>query len=86
MGADFLCIGSRRLASSEVNVDEIYRLGVVAAAAAEVVYSNLFTGVHGSYLRQSIINSGLDPDNVPQTDKTVMNFGAGSESKITASV
>jgi nitronate monooxygenase len=46
-----------------------------------VIYSNLFTGVHGNYLRQSIINAGLDPDKLPQADKTVMNFGSGSASK-----
>ncbi|MDO9420162.1 MAG: nitronate monooxygenase family protein [Herminiimonas sp.] len=84
MGADFAYIGSRWLASKEANVDEAYRQGIVSSTAADVIYSNLFTGVHGNYLRQSIINAGLDPDNLPQADKTVMNFGSGSGSKIKA--
>ena len=84
MGADFAYIGSRWLASQESNVDVGYKQGVVLSTAADVIYSNLFTGVHGNYLKQSIINAGLDPDNLPQADKTVMNFGSGSASKIKA--
>ncbi|ABR89744.1 Uncharacterized conserved protein [Janthinobacterium sp. Marseille] len=84
MGADFAYIGSRWLATKESNVDEAYREAIVSSAAADVVYTNLFTGVHGNYLKKSIINAGLDPDNLPQADKTVMNFGSGSGSKIKA--
>ncbi len=84
MGADFAYIGSRWLASQESNVTDAYRQAIVASTAADVIYSNLFTGVHGNYLRQSIINAGLDPDNLPQADKTKMNFGSGSTSKAKA--
>lgn len=78
MGADFAYIGSRWLATVESNIGDAYRQGIVAGSAADVVYTNLFTGVHGNYLKQSIINAGLDPDNLPTADKSAMNFGAGS--------
>lgn len=84
MGADFAYIGSRWLASKESNVDDAYRQAIVTSTAADVIYSNLFTGVHGNYLRQSIVNAGLDPDHLPQADKTAMNFGSGGGSKIKA--
>jgi nitronate monooxygenase len=78
MGADFAYIGSRWLATRESNVSEAYREAIVESAAADVVYTNLFTGVHGNYLKKSIIAAGLDPDNLPVSDKTKMSFGAGS--------
>jgi nitronate monooxygenase len=77
MGADFAYIGSRWLATQESNVDAGYREAIVASAAADIVYTNLFTGVHGNYLKASIINAGLDPDNLPLADKSKMNFGSG---------
>lgn len=76
MGADLAYIGTRWLATKESNVDEAYRQAIVESAAADIVYTNLFTGVHGNYLRKSIVNAGLDPDNLPVADKTKMNFGA----------
>jgi len=76
MGADLAYIGSRWLATPEANVVDAYRQGLVDAKAIDVIYSNLFTGVHGNYLRQSIINAGLDPDNLPMADKTKLNFGS----------
>jgi nitronate monooxygenase len=78
MGADFAYIGSRWLATRESNVSEAYREAIVESAAADVVYTNLFTGVHGNYLKKSIVAAGLDPDNLPVSDKTKMSFGAGS--------
>lgn len=84
MGADFAYVGSRWLATKESNVDDAYRQAILDSAAADIVYSNLFTGVHGNYLKQSIINAGLDPDNLPQADKSKMNFGSGSDSKAKA--
>lgn len=84
MGADFAYIGSRWLATKEANVDDAYREAIVSSAAADVIYTNLFTGIHGNYLKKSIINAGLDPDNLPQADKSAMNFGSGSGSKIKA--
>jgi nitronate monooxygenase len=78
MGADFAYIGSRWLATRESNVTEAYREAIVGSSAADIVYTNLFTGVHGNYLRKSILNAGLDPDALPQSDKTKMSFGSGS--------
>lgn len=77
MGADLAYIGSRWLATPEANIGEAYRQGLVDAAAGDVIYSNLFTGVHGNYLRQSIVNAGLDPDNLPTADKSRLDFGSG---------
>jgi nitronate monooxygenase len=84
MGADFAYIGSRWLATRESNVDESYRQAIIESSAADVVYTNLFTGVHGNYLKKSIVIAGLDPENLPQADKTTMNFGSGSGSKAKA--
>lgn len=84
MGADLAYIGSRWLATKESNVDDDYRNAIVESAAADIVYTNLFTGVHGNYLKKSIVQAGLDPDNLPQADKTAMNFGSGSTSKAKA--
>jgi nitronate monooxygenase len=78
MGADLAYIGSRWLATRESNVSEAYREAIVGSSAADVVYTNLFTGVHGNYLKKSIVAAGLDPDNLPVSDKTKMSFGAGS--------
>ena len=78
MGADFAYIGSRWLATKESNVTEAYREAIVASAAADIVYTNLFTGVHGNYLKKSILNAGLDPDALPESDKSKMSFGAGT--------
>jgi nitronate monooxygenase len=84
MGADFAYIGSRWLATKESNVDEAYRQAIVESAADDIIYTNLFTGVHGNYLKKSIMAAGLDPENLPVADKTAMNFGSGSGSKAKA--
>jgi nitronate monooxygenase len=78
MGADFAYIGSRWLATRESNVTDAYRNAIVESNAADVVYTNLFTGVHGNYLKKSIVAAGLDPDNLPVSDKSKMSFGSGS--------
>jgi len=78
MGADFAYIGSRWLATKESNTTEAYREAILESSAADVIYSNLFTGVHGNYLRKSILNAGLDPEDLPEADKTKMNFGSSS--------
>ncbi|HYD81319.1 MAG TPA: nitronate monooxygenase family protein [Paucimonas sp.] len=77
MGADLAYIGSRWLATPEANVTDAYRQAVIESTAADVVYTNLFTGVHGNYLKKSIVAAGLDPDNLPEADKSKMNFGSG---------
>jgi nitronate monooxygenase len=78
MGADFAYIGSRWLATRESNISDAYRDAIVESTAADVVYTNLFTGVHGNYLKKSIVNAGLDPDALPESDKSKMSFGSGS--------
>jgi nitronate monooxygenase len=78
MGADFAYIGSRWLATKEANVSDAYRDAIVASSASDIVYTNLFTGVHGNYLKKSIVAAGLDPENLPVSDKSKMSFGAGS--------
>ena len=78
MGADVAYIGSRWLATREANVTDAYRSAIVESTAADVVYTNLFTGVHGNYLKKSIVAAGLDPDNLPVSDKSKMSFGSGS--------
>jgi len=78
MGADLAYIGSRWLATRESNVSDAYRDAIVGSTAADIVYTNLFTGVHGNYLKKSIVQAGLDPDALPEADKTAMNFGSGS--------
>ena len=84
MGADFAYIGSPFIATEEANADERYKQGIVAGRASDIVYSNLFTGVHGNYLRGSIEAAGLDPDNLPEGDLKTMNFGGGNASKAKA--
>ena len=77
-GADVAYIGSAFIATEEANAAEAYKQAVVQASAADIVYSNLFTGVHGNYLRSSIVAAGLDPDALPQSDPSQMNFGSAS--------
>ncbi len=77
MGADLAYMGTRFIATQEANASEAYKQALVDSTADEIVYSPLFTGVHGNYLRRSIVNAGLDPDNLPTADKTTMNFGSG---------
>ncbi len=83
MGADFAYIGSPFIATVEANADPRYKQGIVEGRAADIVYSNLFTGVHGNYLRGSIEAAGLDPDNLPEGDYKTMNFGQTSNGEPT---
>jgi nitronate monooxygenase len=84
MGADLAYIGSRWLATKESNVGDTYRQAILESTAADVVYTNLFTGVHGNYLKKSIVAAGLDPENLPTADKSTMNFGSGGGAKAKA--
>jgi len=84
MGADLGYIGSPFIATEEANAAEAYKQGICDGRAADIVYSSLFTGVHGNYLRASIAASGLDPDNLPLSDKSKMNFGSGGNTKAKA--
>lgn len=81
LGADLAYIGTRFIATREANAKDAYKEMIVAAAANDIVYTNLFTGVHGNYLKPSIAAAGLDPDNLPVADKSKMNFGSGGNMK-----
>ena len=81
MGADLAYIGSPFIATHEANAADDYKQGIVDGRAGDIVYSSLFTGVHGNYLRQSIAAAGLDPDNLPEGDLSTMNFGTSEGSK-----
>jgi len=78
IGADFAYVGSAFIATEEAHADERYKQAIVAGDAGEIIYSNLFTGVHGNYLRASIVAAGLDPDQLPQSDPSAMNFGSAA--------
>ncbi|MFT0172754.1 NAD(P)H-dependent flavin oxidoreductase [Paraburkholderia mimosarum] len=78
MGADLAYMGTRFIATKEAHAAEAYKHAILEAKAADIIYTNLFTGVHGNYLRESIVNAGLDPDALPESDKSKMDFGAGT--------
>ena len=78
LGADLAYIGTRFIASAEANAPEAYKQMIVNSSAEDIVYTSLFTGVHGNYLKGSIVAAGLDPDRLPEGDKTKMDFGTGS--------
>lgn len=83
-GADLAYVGSAFIATVEANADQAYKEMIVESTASDIVYSNLFTGVHGNYLKGSIVNSGLDPDALPESDPSTMSFGSGGSSKTKA--
>jgi nitronate monooxygenase len=83
-GADLAYIGSAFIATQEAHAQDAYKKMIVESSADDIIYSNLFTGVHGNYLRQSIANSGLDPDELPVSDPSKMNFGTGDGAKAKA--
>jgi nitronate monooxygenase len=84
MGADYAYIGSAFIATEEARAEQAYKQAIVESSAEDIVYSNLFTGVHGNYLKKSIIDAGLDPDNLPESDPSKMDFGSGGGSKAKA--
>jgi nitronate monooxygenase len=81
MGADFAYVGSAFIATQEARASDAYKQAIVDGTSDDIVYSSLFTGVHGNYLKASIRASGLDPDNLPESDPSKMNFGGGEGSK-----
>lgn len=81
MGADLAYLGSAFIATEEANADPAYKQALVDYAAGDIVYSSLFTGVHGNYLKPSIEAAGMDPDNLPESDPSKMNFGSAGSSK-----
>ncbi|MFM5929461.1 MAG: NAD(P)H-dependent flavin oxidoreductase [Novosphingobium sp.] len=80
LGADFAYIGSPWIATREANAVDAYKQAIVDGRASDIVYTNLFTGVHGNYLKPSIAAAGLDPDALPESDPSKMNFGSGGNS------
>ena len=84
MGADLAYMGSAFIATTEANASDAYKQMIVDSSAGDIVYSNLFTGVLGNYLKGSIAAAGLDPDNLPQSDPSKMSFGGGEGSKAKA--
>jgi nitronate monooxygenase len=78
MGADLAYIGSAFIATDEARASDEYKQMIVASNSDDIVYSNLFTGVHGNYLRGSIVAAGMDPDKLPESDPSAMNFGGGA--------
>jgi len=84
MGADFAYIGTAFIATEEARASDDYKRAIVEGSSDDIVYSNLFTGVHGNYLAPSIVAAGLDPANLPQGDLKTMNFAAGEGSKAKA--
>jgi nitronate monooxygenase len=84
MGADFAYIGSAFIATHEARASDAYKQAIVDGTSDDVVYSNLFTGVHGNYLKASIRNAGLDPDALPESDPSQMSFAGGEGSKAKA--
>ena len=81
LGADLAYIGTRFIATKEANADQGYKDMLIESSASDIVYSSLFTGVNGNYLKPSIEKAGLDPDNLPGADKSKMNFGSGGNTK-----
>ena len=81
MGADFAYLGSAFIATDEARASAEYKQCIVDSNSDDIVYSNLFTGVHGNYLKPSIRNAGMDPDNLPESDPSKMSFGGGEGSK-----
>ena len=81
MGADLAYIGSAFIATDEARASAAYKQAIVDGTSDDIVYSSLFTGVHGNYLKASVKNAGLDPDHLPESDPTKMNFGGGGAAK-----
>jgi nitronate monooxygenase len=78
LGADLAYIGTRFIACEEAHAPADYKQMIIESRAEDIVYTSLFTGVHGNYLKGSVVKAGLDPDNLPESDKTKMDFGSGS--------
>lgn len=80
-GADLAYMGTRFIATAEANADPEYKQSLIDYAAQDIIYSNLFTGIHGNYLAPSVKAAGMDPDNLPDSNKDAMNFGSGGNTK-----
>jgi nitronate monooxygenase len=83
-GADLAYVGSPFIATDEANAPDGYKKAIIEGGAADIIYTDLFTGVQGNYLRSSILNAGLDPDNLTGVDPTAMKFGSEGSAKTKA--
>ena len=81
LGANFAYMGTRFIATQEANASDAYKQSILDSGAEDIIYTNLFTGVHGNYLRSSIVAAGLDPDALPEADKSKMDFGSSGITK-----
>jgi nitronate monooxygenase len=84
LGADLAYLGTRFIAAQEANASPAYQQMLIAAQAEDIVYTSLFSGVAGNYLRGSVVKTGMDPDKLPEADKTKMNFGTGGNTELKA--
>jgi nitronate monooxygenase len=84
LGADLAYLGTRFIATEEANAAERYKQMLVESSAEDIVYTSLFTGISGNYLRASLLQAGFDPENLPVADKTKMNFGSGGNTEVKA--
>jgi len=84
LGADLAYLGTRFIATTEANADAGYKHMLVESSAEDIVYTSLFSGISGNYLRGSVVNTGLDPDRLPEADKATMNFGTGGNTALKA--
>ncbi len=84
LGADLAYLGTRFIATAEANACREYKQMLIDSHAEDIIYSSLFSGVPGNYLRGSVLNAGMDPDNLPTADKTTLNFGSGGNSAFKA--
>jgi len=84
LGADLAYLGTRFIATAEANADAAYKQMLVDSRAEDIVYTSLFSGIPGNYLRGSVANAGMDPDNLPAADKSTMNFGTGGNTAVKA--
>src|SRR5260221_10658294 len=84
MGADLAYLGTRFIASKEAAATDGNKQCIIDSSGEEIIYTNLFTGVHGNYLKRSVAAAGLDPEALPEADKSKMNFGSGGNSKAKA--
>jgi nitronate monooxygenase len=84
LGADLAYLGTRFIATVEANADDAYKRMLVDSRAEDIVYTSLFSGIHGNYLRGSVVRAGMDPDKLPEADKTTMNFGSGGNTAVKA--
>jgi len=84
LGADLAYLGTRFIATIEANAGSAYKQMLIESQAEDIVYTSLFSGIAGNYLRGSVLRAGLDPANLPEADKTKMNFGTGGNTELKA--